>query len=173
MVHVVLNSNVIFIAPCTLAFVRMSGPYPEASLAAWNMLLDWLADRRHKVIGEHGIGIAHDDPRTTPHEHLRYDACIRKPATFSPQDSTVVRIQQFNGGAFFKTRHVGSYGALGNIVSQARDELVPRQGLIHDLSRPVLTINYSYPAQTPPGQQIADVCIPVLPDRRLVVRDQI
>ena len=50
------------------------------------------------------------------------------------------------------------------------DVLVPREGLIHDLSRPVLTMNYSYPSITPPGEHVVDVCIPVLPDRRIEPR---
>ena len=47
---------------------------------------------------------------------------------------------------------------------------VPRAGLIHDVWRPVLTMNYSYPATTPAGEHVADVCIPVLPDRRIEPR---
>lgn len=167
-----LTPNVIFIAPCQLAFVRKTGPYATSSAAAWSVVLDWLAARGHDVIDNAGFGIALDDPRETPQHRLRYDACVRKPATFSPADDAVVRIRHFEGGAYFITRHVGCYSLLGGIVSEARDVLVPRQGLIHDLSRPVLTINYSYPSQTLPEAQTADVCIPVVPDRRMTERDE-
>ena len=171
MVAVTMNQNVIFISPCELAFVRKTGPYPLSSVAAWKVILDWLANEKHDVIGEVGYGIAVDDPRTKSAEHLRYDACIRKPVTISAADHAIVSVQLFNGGAYFSTRHVGSYSALGRVVAEARDVLVPREGLIHDLSRPVLTMNYSYPEKTAPGNQIADICIPVVPDRRFEQRD--
>lgn len=141
----------------------MSGPYPISSAAAWGVMLDWLAKRKHEAIGHVGYGMALDDPRTTRHEDLRYDACVRTPTTWSAIDTNYVQLKLFEGGAYAKTRHVGSYGALGRVVSKARDVLVPRQGLIHDMSRPVVTMNYSYPAETPPSEQISDVCIPVLP----------
>lgn len=162
--------NVIFIAPCQLAFVRMTGPYPTSSLDAWKVILDWLAERKHEVIGTVGYGLALDDPRSTPPDALRYDACIRTPPAFDSEIDRAIRLQQFTGGAYFTTRRIGCYSALGKVVSEARDVMLPRQGLIHDFSRPVMTMNYSYPSETPPGQQVADVCIPVVPDRRLAPR---
>ncbi|MBK9078800.1 MAG: GyrI-like domain-containing protein [Hyphomicrobium sp.] len=165
------NISIIFIAPCQLAFARMSGPYPVSSAAAWGVMLDWLEKRSHEAIGHVGFGMALDDPRTTRHDDLRYDACVRTPTTWSAIDTKYVQLKQFEGGAYAKTRHVGSYGALGRVVSQARDILVPRQGLIHDMSRPIVTMNYSYPAETPPSEQISDVCIPVIPAWHLTPGD--
>lgn len=162
--------NVIFIPPCQLSFVRMTGPYQASSVAAWQRLLDWLSDRGHSVIDEVGFGFALDDPRITPAENLRYDACVKSPVTWSDADAAFVGSQHFGGGAYFKIAHRGSYGMLGRAVSQARNVLLPREGLMHDASRPVLTMNYSYPSTTPPEEQLADICIPVLPDRRLEPR---
>lgn len=164
--------SVIFIAPRHLAFARMTGPYPVSSAAAWGVILDWLEKRKHEAIGHVGYGMALDDPRTTPADDLRYDACVGTPTTWTAADSNFVQLKFFDGGAYLKTRHIGSYGALGKVVARARDELVPRQGLIHDLNRPVLTMNYSYPDATPPSEQIADVCIPVMPNRRIVDREE-
>jgi DNA gyrase inhibitor GyrI len=155
--------SVIFIAPCQLAFARMTGPYPISSAAAWGVMLDWLAKRNHEAIGHVGFGTALDDPRTTPKNDLRYDACVRTPATWSGSHAKYVQQKVFEGGAYAKTRHVGSYGELGRIVAAARDVLVPRHGLIHDMSRPIVTMRYSYPAETPPSEQVSDVCIPVIP----------
>jgi AraC family transcriptional regulator len=162
--------NVIFIPPCQLAYVRMTGAYPASSVAAWQRLLDWLSARGHEVIGDVGFGLAIDDPRTVPAADLRYDACIRVPLTWTEADTHFVSLRKFRGGAFYKTRHVGSYSALGGVVSEARDVLVPREGLIHDLSRAVLTMYYSYPSATPAHEQVADVCIPVLPNARMKPR---
>lgn len=162
--------SVIFIAPRQLAFARITGPYPASSAAAWAVMLDWMATRNHAPIGHVGYGMALDDPRALEANALRYDACIELPATWTDADMALVQVKMFEGGAYLKTRHTGSYGALGPVVARARDELVPRRGLIHDLKRPVLTMYYSYPHETPPEKQIADVCIPVMPDRRATVR---
>ncbi len=134
-----------------------------SSAAAWGVMLDWLDKRGHEAIGHVGYGMALDDPRITSNDDLRYDACVRVPTTWSALDNKYVQLKLFDGGAYLKTRHIGSYGALGRVVSKARDELVPRQGLTHDLSRAVLTMNYSYPDETLPAEQVADVCIPVIP----------
>ena len=64
--------------------------------------------------------------------------------------------------------HIVSW--LRQVEREEGDVLVPRESLIHDLSRPVLTMNYSYPSITPPGEHVVDVCIPVLPDRRIEPR---
>lgn len=165
------NRNVVFIAPSELAFVRVTGPYAASSVAAWARLLDWMAQRGHAAPDEVGFGLALDDPRTTLPELLRYDACVKRPTTFSDDDISIVTLKQFHGGAYFKTPHRGSYQMLGRAVSLARNELLPREGLMHDATRPVLTLNYSYPSTTLPEDQFAEICIPVFPDRRLMPRD--
>jgi AraC family transcriptional regulator len=162
--------NTVFIPPCQLAFVRMTGPYPIASAAAWQRLLDWMQARGHEAVDHVGFGLSIDDPRTTPADELRYDAGVKVPVTWDASDAAYVSLRNFSGGAYYKKRHVGSYAELGSVVSEARDILVPREGLIHDMSRPVLTMNYSYPSLTPPHEQVCDVCIPVLPDRRVQPR---
>jgi AraC family transcriptional regulator len=162
--------NTIFVQPCQLAFVRMTGAYPAASQAAWEQLLAWLSNRRHDVVDGVGYGLAIDDPRATPEAELRYDACVKVPVTWTSEDAKAVGIRHFRGGAYFKQRFVGSYLEIGKAVSEVRDVLVPREGLIHDVWRPVLTMNYSYPTATPSQEQVADICIPVLPDRRIEPR---
>jgi AraC family transcriptional regulator len=162
--------STVFIAPCQLAFVRMTGAYPTASLAAWEKLLTWLSQRGHEIKDGVGYGLSIDDPRTTPEPELRYDACVKVPDTWSASDALIVGVRYFRGGAYFKQRFVGSYAQIGRSVAEARDILVPREGLIHDVWRPVLTMNYSYPSITAPSEQVADVCIPVLPDRRIEPR---
>jgi DNA gyrase inhibitor GyrI len=162
--------NTVFISPCQLAYVRMTGPYPEAAAAAWKRLLEWMDVRGHEAIDHVGFGLAIDDPRNTAADQLRYDAGVKVPVTWNSADAEYVSLRNFSGGAYFKKRHVGPYAELGTVVSETRDILVPREGLIHDMSRPVLTMNYSYPSLTPPHEQVCDVCIPVLPDRRVQPR---
>lgn len=158
--------SVIFIAPRQLAFARMTGPYPVSSAAAWGVMLDWMDKRGHEPIGHVGYGMALDDPRAVRADDLRYDACVEVPTTWTDADMKFMQIKLFEGGAYLKTRHTGSYSALGRVVSCVRDEIIPRSGLTHDLKRPVLAMYHSYPHETLPDQQIADVCIPVMPNRR-------
>lgn len=165
-----LSGKVTFLKPAELAFVRVTGPYPVSSVAAWQVILDWLDKRGHEPIGHVGYGMALDDPRNVPSEELRYDACIIKPATWAPIDAETVRLKTFDGGAYLQVRHVGSYRELGLVVSEVRDVVIPREGLVQDGTRALITMNYSYPSKTPPGEQISDICIPVFPDRRETVR---
>lgn len=161
-----LTGKVTFLKPAQFAYVRMTGPYPVSSVAAWNVMLDWLAKNGHTPIGQVGYGMALDDPRIVPADELRYDACVIKPTTWTLDDSDTVALKEFDGGAYLQVRHVGSYRELGLVVSEVRDAVVPRQGLVQDKSRSLITMNYSHPAETAPDQQIADICIPVMPDRR-------
>jgi AraC family transcriptional regulator len=161
------DHSVVFLPPCALVFVRASGPYPTSSSAAWSTLLAWLSDAGHTAPDHVGFGLALDDPRTTPAEQLRYDACVKRPATFSDRDLGGVSLQHFQGGAYYRFLHTGAYGLLGRAVSDARNVLLPREGLVHDPQRAVLTLNYSYPDSTPPEEQRAEICLPVLPNRRL------
>ena len=112
--------NVIFVSPCQLAYVRKVGPYATSSVAAWQRILDWLSARGHKAVDDVGYGLAIDDPRAIDASDLRYDACVKVPLTWTDADTGIVGLRQFCGGAYFKKRHVGSYGALGRIVSEAR-----------------------------------------------------
>lgn len=161
-----LTGKVTFLKPAELAFVRMTGPYPTSSAAAWRVILDWIDKAGHVPIGHVGYGMALDDPRSVPAEELRYDACIIKPSTWTKEDAQNIHLKPFDGGAYLQVRHVGSYRELGLVVSEVRDAVVPRQGLLQDQSRALITMFYSYPTDTPPGEQIADICIPVVPDRR-------
>lgn len=164
------EQNVIILPTCQLAYVRMTGPYPTSSVNAWQRVLEWLDARGHNVLVDAGFGLAIDDPRMTQADKLRYDAGVLVPSSWNDTDLAYVSLRKFCGGAYFKKRNVGCYQSLGRIVSEARDLLVPREGLIHDMARPVVTINYSYPSKTPPGEQIADICIPILADARLQPR---
>lgn len=161
-----IDGKLTFLRPANLAFVRATGPYPESSKQAWARLLEWLDKAGHVPVGLVGYGMALDDPRVVKSEDLRYDACVIKPTTWTSADAEIVRMKNFDGGAYLLVRRIGSYADLGAIVSNARNEMVPRSGLLRDDTRALVTINYSYPDQTEPSEQIADICIPVIPDRR-------
>lgn len=165
------DNTVIFVPPCQLAYIRVTGPYRRTSGPAWQRIIAWLETRGHALVDGVGYGLALDDPRSSAADTLRYDAGIKTPSTFSAQDLETVSLREFHGGAYFKSGHQGSYKKLGRAVSNARNVLLPHAGLMHDASRPVLTINYSYPGRTTPAAQRADICIPVLPDRRLMTRE--
>lgn len=162
-----LTGKVIFLPPSEFAFVRKVGPYPLSSAAAWDLMLEWLDKNGHVPVGHVGYGMALDDPRSVPADELRYDACVIKPTTWTlKDDGGAICLKNFDGGAYLQVRHVGSYRELGLIVSEVRDVVAPRQGLVKDNTRALITKHFSYPSEVSSNEQIADICIPVIPDRR-------
>ena len=163
-----LQGKVTFLQPAVLAFVRATGPYQASSDTAWRSIRDWLNTTGHVVVGNVAYGMALDDPRATSAETLRYDACVIKPPTLTSGDLDVVQLKEFEGGAYLLVRHVGRQKDIGSVVSEARDLIMQREGLYWDSTRSLVTMTYSFPPNE--EDQICDICIPVIPDRRTMTR---
>ncbi|MAU02031.1 MAG: AraC family transcriptional regulator [Anaerolineaceae bacterium] len=102
-----LKSKIVHLEPKTVLFVRKTGPYSEASTAAFGALMPFAYS--HKLIGKETqmIGISHDSPDITDADKLRYDACITLNQSVQPQGE--FSLQTIVGGRYAIFVHKGPY----------------------------------------------------------------
>ena len=164
-------TSVRFIPPMKLAFVRARGPYAQSVGKAWQQMFEWLDERGHMTCTVRGYGLAHDDPQKTLSSQIRYDAAVQIPQTWEAADETLVHLKTFTGGSYTTQRYVGPYAQAGRMISQTRRDVLPRNGLAFDPSRPILCIYHSDPRVVGPQGQETDVCLPIMMDQRSKPRD--
>ncbi len=164
--------SVRFIPPMRLAYLRAHGPYTQSVSEAWRHMFAWLDSRGHIASTGRGYGLAHDDPKKTLSSRIRYDAGVQIPPTWDEIDETLVHVKTFSGGSYTMQHYVCPYDQIGRIISQTRRDVLPRNGLALDPSRPILCIHHSDPRFVAPEQHKTDVCLPVMMERRSVARDE-
>ncbi|WP_312442548.1 AraC family transcriptional regulator [Lacrimispora sp.] len=147
------------IAPCTMAYIRQTGPYGPDNIKTMERLKHWAKSRNlmngHSVI----LGIAQDDPRITPQEKCRYDACILLPGDYSFESSAPdqnVHYGSITGGNYgvFTIDHTA--GA----IQQAWEEVLQQlfaENYVPDSSRPILE---RYKAELV-ERHLCEICVPI------------
>ena len=102
-----MKPKIVNLQPQTVLFVRKTGPYSEASAAAFAALMPFAY--RHKLVSKETqfIGISHDSPDITAAEKLRYDACITLEQAIEPQGE--FGLQTIAGGRYALFVHKGPY----------------------------------------------------------------
>ena len=102
-----MKPQIVNLEPQTVLFVRKTGPYSEASAAAFGALMPFAY--RHKLITKttHMIGISHDSPDITDPDKLRYDACLTLDQAIEPQGE--FGVQTIAGGRYALFVHKGPY----------------------------------------------------------------
>lgn len=102
-----MTPQIVTLEPQTVLFVRQTGPYSEASAAAFGTLLPFAY--RHKLITKNTkmIGISHDSPDITDPDKLRYDACLTLNQPSEPQGE--FGVQTIAGGRYALFLHKGPY----------------------------------------------------------------
>ena len=87
-------------APRTLAYIRVSGPYGTGYEPVCDQLYQWSAEQG-LAEGE-WIFIYHDNPEITAPQQCRTDICVTVPA--ATKGSGNVEIQQLAGGCYGQSR---------------------------------------------------------------------
>lgn len=102
-----MTPKIVNLNPQTVLFVRKTGPYSEASVAAFGTLMPFAY--QNKLINKQTqmIGISHDSPDITAPEKLRYDACITLDQPIEPQGE--IGVQTIAGGRYALFVHEGPY----------------------------------------------------------------
>ncbi|MCA9957004.1 MAG: AraC family transcriptional regulator [Anaerolineales bacterium] len=102
-----MNPQIVNLDPQTVLFVRKTGPYSEASAAAFGALMPFAY--RHKLIAKttQMIGVSHDSPDITDPDKLRYDACLTLDQAIEPQGE--FGVQTIAGGRYALFVHKGPY----------------------------------------------------------------
>ncbi|SET49596.1 DNA gyrase inhibitor GyrI [Lacrimispora sphenoides] len=167
------------IAPCSMAYIRHTGPYGPGNTETMERLKHWAKSRdlmnSHSVI----LGIAQDNPQMIPPEACRYDACILLLDGY-PGGSSVGGSGDSSGDGSVggsvdvysteKEVHIGSitggkYGVFtidhtAEAVKRAWEEVFPHlfaESYIPDSSRPILE---RYKAELI-ERHLCEICIPI------------
>jgi len=141
-------------------FVRRTGPYGVSAPAAWTDLWDWANTKELSPNVRRAIGFGRDDPRFTPADDLRYDACVVIENGPSADEAGLAGVgrQQIPGGPYVVHRLERPYTFLPPTLVRLHQQTLD-SGLETDIRRPFLEIYLSGPDADPP---VTDLCIPVL-----------
>jgi AraC family transcriptional regulator len=142
-----------------VAFVRHTGPYNQCG-QAWQRLFAWAGPRG--LCGPHmkTLGIGHDDPRVTPAEKLRYDACLVVDGHVQPEGE--VGVQEIGGGEHALTTLRGPYERLGETYARLCGEWLPASGR-EPRAAPPFEVYRNSPQDTPPEELLTDIYLPLAP----------
>lgn len=109
----------------TVAYFRVGGDYRTTSLEAWTLCLDWMD--RHGLNDQPCFGMALDDPRITPPDRCRYDACVELPAGWAVRGERISR-KVMVGGLYASLLYVGPRSGIGDAWLKMLDEWLPNSG---------------------------------------------
>lgn len=143
--------------PCTVAFVRHIGPYDQCG-AAWGKLMAWAGPKGLLGPDMECFGLSHDDPKITPPEKLRYDAClVVKPGTAAQGE---IGVQQVVGGEFAVLTHRGPYENFHQSYDQLYGQWLPRSGY-RCRDAPPIEAYQNDPNRTPPEELVTEIYLPI------------
>lgn len=143
--------------PITVAAVRHIGSYRECAVA-FTTLCNWAREQGLYGTYRQVFGISHDDPRTTPTEKLRYDACMEIPEDFivtgKAQKYTI------HGGRYAYCVHKGSYSKIPETFVAMLGGWFPDSG--EELTNnPPLEVYLNCPSITPENELLTELRIPL------------
>jgi AraC family transcriptional regulator len=149
----------------TVFYARSMGPYHVSAPEAWRSMIGRLERNRSRQRVKQGYGYFRDNPRITPVELLRYDACVSVLPGLDAEPEAGIGRQTLSGGAFAVHTHVGSYADAGKAFSRLHSETVPNRGLSVDYDRAFVAVYLNDPNVTREMHRRTELCIPVLPVR--------
>jgi AraC family transcriptional regulator len=142
--------------PVKVFYLRYTGPFGAPLGKFWrNTISPWLAD--HGLLDCPRYGVALDDPRDTPPETCRYDACVEVPEGLRLPDAEETTIP---GGRYAVTHFKG----VGAEIGAAWGIFTAACGTVHTTDRQRLPFEHyprgaSFDAKT--GVFACELCIPV------------
>ena len=142
--------------PQKVAFVRHVGPYAECG-SAWGKLMAWAGP---KGLGSQPecLGICYDDPKITPADKIRYDACIPVPEDVEGEGE--VGIQEIAGGDYAIATHKGPYAELYETYDYLYGQWVSENDYeLRDI--PCFEMYLNTPDTTPEEDLLTDIYMPV------------
>jgi len=156
-----LKLNYVYLRPSYLVSFREVGPYEQAAAGAWRKMFDWLDCHGLRGRVERGFGMAHDDPRVTPLEKCRYEACIDMPELLPASAWEGLLPQRLPGGAYARYRHVGDHRAISGVLRQIRKSWCETTGVKLARGRPLVEIYLDDPKFCTLEKLRTDLCLPV------------
>jgi len=138
-----------------VAYMRRIGTYGAENYALMEKLKTWAKTNGLFTKSAVILGIAQDNPKTTPPENCRYDVCIVIQDDFAIEDADINETTMPSGRyAVFTIDHTAEavQRAWGEIFTQ-----LSAQGQHPDFSRPVL--ERYIPAMI--EKHLCEICVPV------------
>ena len=160
----VMNSNLVYLRPLRVAYVRSVGPYAQSSEDAWARLFDWLSSNGLHTFPGCGYGLLLDNELKTGAAKCRYEACIETSSVPENCAEGSLQVRKLPGGAYTRVRHRGHYSAVYDRIRDSRDSWSRDSGLVIDDKRPVVHIFLDDPRRGDPSEWRSDVCYPVMGD---------
>jgi AraC family transcriptional regulator len=160
-------------SPMSVFYARATGAYSTSCETAWRRLDGWLDHYCARGRVRRAYGIFHDNPRTTPPELTRYDACVPLSACPELEPKDGIGYQVLPAGAWAVHTHVGPYDEAGDVISTLHCDIVPKRGLSVDYDRPFVAVYLNDPRITRSLHRRTELCIPVLPMPALANSDDL
>ncbi|MEI8199100.1 MAG: GyrI-like domain-containing protein [Eubacteriales bacterium] len=150
-----MNMNIEIIPTCSIAYIRQVGAYGEANMETMEQLKHWAKANNLMNSKSVILGIAHDNPRTTPPGDCRYDACILVADQHIPAGGNVQQGEIIGGKyAVFTVAHTAE------AIQKAWGEIFPalsESGCFPDTARPVLERYATELVE----QHLCEICVPI------------
>jgi len=147
--------------PQRVAYLRHVGPY-ETTQRVWLDLTTRL--KRHGLPRKDSllIGAPLDNPKTTPREKLRYDACVSVDAKFIP--TRPIRVRTIAGGDHVVVRNC-PFGAIARGYQQLFGTWLPTSGRkIRNAPSFLVSVNGG-PEKLRPAFGLTDIYLPLEPSQ--------
>lgn len=153
------------IAPLRVAFVRHVGPYEEVR-PVFERLSTWAAARASSIEPLF-LGLAHDNPRITPAQQLRFDCCIEVSENVGAEGD--VGVTEVGGGEYATAVHRGPFDRLAETYEWLAGDFMPREGRSMRKA-PCVEIYLTPPERTAPPDLLTEVLVPLRHTRQPVLR---
>ena len=145
------------IDPLRVAFIQHVGPYHEVG-DTWKKLCTWAGPRGLLGPNTKFLGVCHDDPKVTPPDKIRYDACLQVDENVEAEGD--VGVQVIPAREYATTRHQGPYEKLSETYAQLFGKWLPENGR-EPSAAPCLEFYLNSPEHTPPADLLTDVFVPL------------
>ncbi|MDO5970992.1 AraC family transcriptional regulator [Flavivirga aquimarina] len=102
-------------------YIRMQGAYQSLDYpSAWKKLWEQVKEQKLFTAGIEHIGLAHDDPKVTDEDKIRYDSCliIRKDAKATGD----IGVKTLKGGKFATFLYQGNYECFSDVYDYIFNE---------------------------------------------------
>ncbi|ABC24143.1 AraC family transcriptional regulator [Rhodospirillum rubrum] len=140
------------------ASLRHIGPYGEAG-ETFRKITDWAVSEGVMTPETQILGLSYDDPKTTPAEILRYDACVtlKTPVALPPG----MQLMALPACSWVMMTHKGPYETMGETFTKLYAALAEHPTLV-PIATGAIEIYVNDPATTAPADLITELGVAVL-----------
>jgi DNA gyrase inhibitor GyrI len=153
-----MNVDIRTIESIRVAYLRAIGPYPQEFPKLWPKFGQLAGQRGLFKPSVKMISLCHDNPKTTPADQLRGDACVSVDDAYQGDD--VLKIETIDGGRYAVAQHIGPYASLHKTWSALASEWMPTSGQT-PRNAPSFEIYLNSPGGTPEAELLTEIYIPI------------